>query len=143
VAASLSCGSAGSESAQGRLAVTVVVAPHATVHVHAPQSLAISEKDIRQGYVDAETQIEVTVTSNASHGYTLTLQNRGDQVHEAVVNGLAGPVVVTAEGSFVVRPSPRGGLWTDTLMLRVRFRLSSAARPGVHEWPLVVSLMGV
>lgn len=121
----------------------MIVAPHATVHMHAPHSLAISERDVQQGYVDAETRIEVTVTSNTSHGYTLALQNRGDQVREAVVNGLAKPVLVTAEGSFLVRPSPREGLWTDTFTLRVRFHLSPAARPGMHEWPLIVSLMGV
>lgn len=121
----------------------MIVAPHATVHMHAPHSLAISERDVQQGYVDAETRIEVTVTSNTSHGYTLALQNRGDQVREAVVNGLAKPVLVTAEGSFLVRPSPREGLWTDTLILSVRFHLSPAARPGMHEWPLIVSLMGV
>lgn len=130
---------AGTETARGTLHVSVVVKRHAAVRMHAPQSLTISESDVQQGYVDVPSPLEVTVRSNVPEGYTLALQNQGEVVREAVVNGL----VVPAGGGSLMRPAPHHGLWTETLALRVRFQLSPAARPGVHSWPLTVSMMGM
>jgi hypothetical protein len=111
--------------------------------MNAPQSLTISESDVQRGYVDATSPMEVTVRSNVPQGYTLELQNQSEHVHAAVVHGLPAPLVVTARGSSVSRPAPRHGLWTETLEMRVRFQLSPAARPGIHAWPLTVSMMGM
>lgn len=130
---------AGTETAQGTLRVSVVVKRHAAIRMNAPQSLTISEMDVQRGYVDVASPMEVTVRSNVPQGYTLALQNQGELVREAVVNGL----VVTAGGGSLMRPAPNHGLWTETLALRVRFQLSAAARPGVHAWPLMVSMMGM
>ncbi|MEJ5990906.1 hypothetical protein WG902_12975 [Ramlibacter sp. PS3R-8] len=148
LAASLLCvvageAAAGAEAAQGALHVSAVVRRHASVRMNAPQSLTISESDVQRGYVDVASPMEVTVRSNVPEGYILALQNQGEQVREAVVHGLAAPMVVNAGGGSLARPAPRNGLWTDTLELRVRFQLSPTARPGIHAWPLTVSMMGM
>lgn len=133
LAASLLCAiageaTAGSEAAQGSLQVSAVVRRHAAIRMIAPQSLTISESDVRRGYVDVASPLEVTVRSNVPEGYILALQKQGEQVREAVVHGLAAPMVVNAGGGSLARPAPRKGLWTDTLELRVRFQLSPTAR---------------
>lgn len=120
-----------------------MVQRHATIRMNAPRSLTISESDLQQGYVDVPGPMEVTVRSNVPQGYTLELQNQGEQVREAVVHGLAAPLVVDAGGSWLSRRAPRHGLWTDTLELRVRFHLTPTARAGTHAWPLTVSMMGM
>ena len=148
LAASLLCAtafdaSAGPTGAQGTLHVSVVVKRHAAIRMNAPQSLTISESDVQRGYVDVPSPLEVTVRSNVPEGYTLTLQNQGEQVREAIVQGASAPLVVSAGGGSLSRRAPRHGLWTETLALRVRFQLSPAARPGVHAWPLMVSMLGM
>lgn len=148
LAASLLCATAfdataGSTSAQGALHVSVVVKRHTAIRMNAPQSLTISESDVQRGYVDVASPLEVTVRSNVPEGYTLALQNQGEQVREALVQGGSAPLVVSAGGGSLSRRAPRHGLWTETLALRVRFQLSAAARPGVHAWPLTVSMMGM
>lgn len=130
------------QPAQGTLQVSAVVLRHAAIRMNAPRSLTISESDIRRGYVDADSPMEVTVHSNVPEGYMLALQNHGEQVREMVVYGLPAPLVVSAGGGSLSRQAPRRGLWTDTLQLRVRFHLSPAARAGLHAWPLTVSMMG-
>ena len=146
LAAGLLCAAAGESTAAqptGQLQVSAVVPRHAAIRMNAPSSFAISEADVQRGYVDVASPMEVSVRSNVPQGYTLALQNQGEQVLEAVVHGLVAPLVVAGGGGLVSRPAPRNGLWTDTLQLRVRFQLSAKARPGTHAWPLVISMMGM
>lgn len=127
----------------GQLQVSAVVPRHAAIRMNAPSSFTISEADVQRGYVDVASPMELSVRSNVPQGYTLALQKHGEQVLEAVVHGLAAPLVVGGGGGSVSRPAPRHGLWTDTLQLRVRFQLSPKAKPGTHAWPLLISMMGM
>lgn len=132
-----------STAATGTLQVTVVIPRHAAIRIDAPQTLVISQGDIERGYVEVPVPMQLTVRSNVPQGYTLALQNQGEQVSQATVHGLAAPLVVAAGGGSVTRAAPRRGLWTDTLELRIRFQLSARAWVGTHAWPLTVSMMGM
>lgn len=144
--AGLACtavGAAASPASTGMVQVTAVVKRHAAIRIAAPQVLVISQGDLDRGYVEVAAPMQLTVRSNVPEGYTIALQNQGEQVSQATVHGLAAPLVVAAGGGSLSRPAPQRGLWTDTLELRVRFQLSPGARAGTHAWPLTVSIMGM
>jgi hypothetical protein len=133
--------SAAGPGAPTAMTVRATVKRFASVRVAAPQSLTISESDVARGYVDVGAPVQLTVQSNVPEGYTLVLQQHGDAVREAVVQGLPHALVVASSGTSVSRPAAGTGMWQEELQLRVRFALSPQARPGTHAWPLQISAL--
>jgi hypothetical protein len=133
--------SAGGPGASASMTVRATVKRFASVRVAAPQSLTISESDVARGYVEVGAPVQLTVQSNVPEGYTLVLQQHGEAVREAVVQGLQDALVVAQSETSVSRPAAGRGMWQEQLQLRVRFALSPDARPGTHAWPLQISAM--
>jgi hypothetical protein len=130
-------------AAEATLRVSAVVPRHTSIRLAPPSSLTISEADVARGYVEVTAPVQVAIQSNVQQGYTLVFQNESEQVRQAVVQGLAAALVVGSGGVSASRPAAGGGMWRETLQLRVRFDLSPQARPGVHAWPLQVSMMSL
>lgn len=125
------------------LAVSARVQRHASVRMTQPPSLTLSEADIARGYVEIPTPIEVIVQSNVQQGYTLVFERQGEQVRQVHVQGLDGAVTVGEAGAASARRAAGQGMWREALQLRLRFDLSPLARPGLHAWPLHISMMSL
>lgn len=130
-------------AAEATLRVSAVIPRHTSIRLAPPSSFTISEADLARGYVEVAAPVQVSVQSNVQQGYTLVFQNESEQVRQAVVQGLPAALVVGSGGATASRPAAGGGMWRDTLQLRVRFDLSPQARAGVHAWPLQVSMMSL
>ena len=131
--------------ARQQMMVSAVIQRHASIRLAPPQTLTISEADVARGYIEVAAPLEVTVNSNVPEGYALVFQHDGEQVRQAVVQGLAAPVVISGASHTVARTSTGAGarMWQERLQLRVRFELSAQARAGVHAWPLQISMMSM
>lgn len=131
--------------ASKQMAVSAVIQRHASIRLAPPQTLTISEADVVRGYIEVAAPLEVTVQSNVREGYALVFQRDGAQVQQAVVQGLAAPVVVSGDSQTMARAGNGAGarMWQETLQLRVRFVLSAQARAGVHRWPLQISMLSM
>lgn len=128
-------------SAAGVLMVHAVVPRHASIRFAPPSFITVSESDVARGYVDVESPVDVAVRSNEPRGYALLLQALPGAVRQARVLAPQGSLAVGGAGAIFTRPATGPGTWTDRIQLRFRFELAPDAQPGLHPWPLRVSML--
>lgn len=126
-------------SASASLTVSAQVVAHAKLKVMQQTSqVVIGMSDIKRGYVDIPAASRLEVKSNSAQGYMLNFES-GEGFFKAVqVNGLGTELEIGPSGGWVVRPD--AGRAPATLVLGYRFYLSDDIRPGVHPWPLSISV---
>lgn len=124
------------------VAVTATVLRHANLRVLSqPASVVITQADIARGYVDVPAASQVEIKSNSPSGYMLVFESQSDIVRQTQVRGLGNEVQLGATGGVVTQPPPGVGMGKTTVALGFRFVLAEDARPGVHAWPMQMSVM--
>lgn len=140
-------GSAPAEAADGakaQVTVGATVLRHVSVRVLTmPRTLQISQADIALGYVDVPFASTLEIRSNSPTGYLLAIESQADFALKTEVHG-SGVVTTLGRLGGVVNMAA-GGRGMQTLPVNLSFRvlLSPSARPGLHPWPLQISLLPV
>jgi hypothetical protein len=134
-------GPVAAEGAASKLMMTVTVAKKASLEILSqPPALVVTEEDVARGYVEVASPAQLAVRSNSQSGYVLMFEHRGDFARETLVRGLSNDVQLGSGGGVVPQPAAGRGMSRTTLDLGFRFALSKAVTPGVHPWPLQVSV---
>ena len=124
------------------LRVSASVARHTALRVQQPDTVELTEADVRRGNVEVDSAVEVFVVSNTPDGYALAFERQGEAVQQVQVLGLAQPLTLDSGTALALRPAAaQRGRWTERLVLHFRFMLAPNARPGPHAWPVRISLM--
>ena len=130
------------ETADARVAVSATVLRHAGVRVlSAPRTVSISEADIALGYVDVPVPSRLEIRSNSPSGYILTIESAADFSRGTEVRGLGDVVSVGRFGGVLNVKAGGQGMKVIPVELHFRVLLSDLARPGVHPWPVQLSVM--
>jgi hypothetical protein len=119
---------------QARIAVTASVVPRTVVESAAPAAVQISASDIERGYV--ESTATYRVRSNDPRGFLMQVRPRTARAESVVLEGVAQPVALGANGVELHRPWRAGA---QEILLRIRVRLDQLVRPGRMELPVHVT----
>lgn len=130
------------ETASARVAVSATVLRHASVDVlSAPRTVSISEADIARGYVDVPVPSRLEIRSNSPSGYVIAIESAADFARGTEVRGLGGVVSFGRFGGVLNVKGGGQGMHVMPVELYFRVLLSDVARPGVHPWPVQLSVM--
>jgi hypothetical protein len=124
-------------SAELRVSATVIARAIAEVQT-APETLEITEEDVRRGWVETQQSSRVRIRSNDRNGYRLAFRVSGAPVRAIQIRGLGDESTLglrEGEGSLT-RPHP--GRFDTTADLTFRFVLEDDAAPGVYAWPVMI-----
>lgn len=124
-------------SAELRVSATVIARAIADVQT-APETLEITEEDVRRGWVEAEQTSRVRIRSNDRNGYRMVFRVLGAPVRAIQVKGLGDDSTLglrDGEGSLT---RPHSGRFATTADLTFRFLLDEDAAPGIYAWPLTI-----
>ncbi|CAG4884717.1 conserved protein of unknown function [Georgfuchsia toluolica] len=128
--------------ANAQVAVSATVLRHVSIRVlSAPHTIHISEADIVRGYVDVPIPLMLEIVSNSPTGYLLTVESQADFARGTEVRGIGSPVSFGRFGGVLSVQSGGHGMQTMPAELNFRVLLSEEARPGVHPWPIQISVM--
>jgi hypothetical protein len=128
--------------ADGRTTLTVSarVLPFTRVQVvSAPRQVTIAANDVQRGYVDVETPVQLSVSSNDPRGVLLMMASMSEWIDRADVSGPSGIVLLRRNGGFVPLSSASLGRQHSAHLLQFRLFLAKDTPPGVHAWPIQVS----
>lgn len=151
MAAALAVGAvAGSTSAEAADGANAQVTVGATVLRHvgirvltAPRTINISETDIARGYVDAPIASKLEIRSNSPTGYMLAIESQADFARGTEVRGIGGVASLGRFGGVLNIQTGGRGMQMTPVELSFRILLSEEARPGVHPWPIQLSVLPV
>lgn len=130
------------ETASAKVTVSATVLRHASVRVlTAPQTLSISEADIARGYVDVPVPSRLEIRSNSPSGYVIAIESAADFSRGTEVRGLGDMVSFGPFGGVLHVKGGGHGMNVIPVELNYRVLLSDVARPGVHPWPVQLSVM--
>jgi hypothetical protein len=122
------------------LTVSAHVLPFTRVQVvSTPGALTIAAQDVARGYVDVQTPVQLSITSNDPRGVLLMMAPMSEWIERADVSGLGGNVLLGRDGGFVPVPSAGPGRQQTAHSLQFRLFLAKDTPPGVHAWPIQVS----
>lgn len=133
------------EAADGdsaRVTVNASVVRHAGVRaLSTPHTVSIAEADIVRGYVDIPMPSKLEIRSNSPTGYLIAIESAAEFSRGTEVRGLGETISLGQFGGVVNLKADGPGMKLIPLELHYRVLLSAAARPGVHPWPLHLSVM--
>jgi hypothetical protein len=100
----------------------------------APSGFAVSDADVRRGYLVVTEPVRLRVYSNSRTGFALDVHNLATDMRGVQMSGLGPDVAVPDEGASIVQrwQQPQ----TVSLELRFRFMLPDRLAPGTYPWPL-------
>lgn len=125
-----------------RVTINANVVRHASVRsLSTPQTVSIAEADIVRGYVDVPLPSKLEIRSNSPTGYLLAIDGTAEYSRGTEVRGLGEAISLGQFGGVVNLKAGGPGMTLIPLELHYRVLLSAAARPGVHPWPLHLSVM--
>ena len=129
-------------AAGAEVAVGATVLRHASVRLlSAPRTVEITEADIARGYVDVAVPSRLEIRSNSHAGYMLTFETQADFARGTEVRGLGDTAALGRSGGVLSVPGSGAGMQQRLLELSFRVLLSQQARPGVHPWPMQLSVV--
>jgi hypothetical protein len=99
-----------------------------------PQSIQVSASDAAAGVV-LVNGATLALMSNDRRGCVLEAVVSGPFT-EAIIDGLASPMHVTARGVRLRMPSMVGSARPGPMRLRYRLSLKAGTAPGVYPWPV-------
>ncbi len=113
----------------------VVLAWAKATVVRQPDSIVVTDRDIRNGYVDAVAPSLIEVGTNSRQGCLLTIQGNEEVFSGMEVNVMGRNISVNPQGGMI----PLNIFGRQVVPLSVRFSLNRDSRPGRYAWPLMVS----
>lgn len=119
---------------RAQIAVSASVVPRTVVEAAALAAVEISASDIERGYVLSTATYRVR--SNDRRGFLLQVQPRTSRAESVVLEGVAQPVALGANGVELHRPWRAGA---QEILLCIRVRLDELVRPGRMELPVQVT----
>jgi hypothetical protein len=126
--------------ASTRIQVYSSVLPQTTLTVYnQPRFLVVTREDIRRGFVDVPTAVQVEARSNDPRGYMLVFENKAGveaQFQDVIIQGLESELTIGPSGGWVSRTN---GTSPSEVELSYRFALTGEARPGSYPWPIFLS----
>lgn len=130
-------------SANAQVSVGATVLRHVSIRVlELPRTIQITTADITRGYVDVPVSSKLEIRSNSPSGFMLSIESQADFARGTEVRGIGG---VTSFGRFggvlSVQTGAGSGMQTMPVELSFRVLLSEQARPGVHSWPIQISVL--
>lgn len=134
---------AGESSA--RVSVGATVLRHVSIRVlELPRTIQITAADIDRGYVDVPLPSKLEIRSNSPTGFMLSVESQADFARGTEVSGLGEVSAFGRFGGVLSVPHAGGeGMRTVPVQLNFRVLLSEQARPGLHPWPLQISVLPV
>jgi hypothetical protein len=128
----------GSVRASAGLDFRIVVPAMVRVQARAePPSIALTAADIARGYVEIDEASAVTLTSNSSSGFALTVSF--DTALVRAVEVRLGGATLRATQAGVSFPVYAGRLAASTMRIGYRILLAPGARPGSYRWPMALT----
>ena len=138
-AAPISSQHGSAESASASVIVGATVVPFARLEMQRQKhSLTLKPEDVTRGHAEVVAAMDLVVSTNSPNGYVLNFQITSDVIWGAEILGMAREVFVGSE-PVRVRQSTNGAV-REKLELGFRFHLSGKAVPGVHSWPVAVTV---
>jgi hypothetical protein len=120
-------------STRSRITVTAQVAATARIEQTVRAVVVeITTDDRAKGLVTS--RVTLTVRSNDTAGYTLTVWPRADWFGSVRVDGLGTSAELPADGGAIVRRT--GGALTEDVVLDLTFRLRDGIPVGTYAWPV-------
>ncbi len=120
------------------LGVRAVVRRHSSVNVvDCAEGLVLSEEDIRRGWVRSTAPMTLAVRANHSDGIGLELLPMFEEIVCAEVSGPGVTWTGSPGGGRLQLPTAPG---ERRIPLDFRFALGPQARPGLHRWPVRISV---
>lgn len=125
-----------------RVMVSATVMRHASVRaVSTPHTVSITEADIGRGYVDIPTPSKLEIRSNSQSGHLIAIEIATEFAAGTEVRGLGDTISFGPSGGVVSVKSSGQGMRVIPVELYFRVQLSANARPGLHPWPMQLSVM--
>lgn len=137
-------GSAPAEAAgnQAQVAVSATVLRHASVRaLTMPHTVSIAAADIARGYVDVPISSKLEIRSNSPGGYMLAFESQADFARGIEVRGVGAAASFGRFGGVLSVQAGGRGMQTTPVELSFRVLLSEEASPGVHPWPVQISVL--
>lgn len=133
---------AAADTGSATLAVSANVVRHASVRLlSAAQTVSIAAADIARGYVDIPAPSRLEIRSNSPNGYLIAIESAAGYARGTEVRGLGDTVSFGPFGGVVNVKADGAGMRLIPVELHFRVLLSDAARPGIHPWPLQLSVL--
>jgi hypothetical protein len=133
---------AAADTGSATIAVSANVVRRASMRMlSAAQTVSIAAADIARGYVDIPLPSLLEIRSNSPSGYLIAIESAADYARGTEVRGLGDTVSLGPFGGVVNVKASGVGMKVIPVELRFRVLLSDAARPGIHPWPLQLSVM--
>lgn len=104
-----------------------------------PLHLQITAADIERGYIDVLQAGQLSVRFN-SEGYILEFVTESEMVRSMTVGGAGDEVEFGPRGGGAARNAAGSGTRGESMHLRYKFRLTESTRPGIHPWPVRVTV---
>lgn len=131
---------AGGANAQVTVGATVL--RHVSIRVlTVPRTIHITEADIARGYVDVPIPSKLEIRSNSPTGYMLSIESQADFARGTEVRSIGGVASFGRFGGVLSVQTDGRGMQTMPVELSFRVLLSEQARPGVHPWPIQISVL--
>lgn len=133
---------AAADTSGAQVVVSATVVRHASMRMlSAPQTVSIAAADIARGYVDIPLPSKLEIRSNSPNGYLIAIESAADYARGTEVRGLGDTASFGPFGGLVNVKAGATGMRLIPVELHFRVLLSDSARPGVHAWPLQLSVM--
>lgn len=107
-----------------------------------PATIAVSAEDVARGSVTVSgPRIDLLV--NDRQGFLLRTELTGTAFTLATIAGLPAVVTATAEATVAAMPSMTGKPRSSPYAVVYELRLASDTAPGLHPWPVALTLAGL
>ncbi|MEW6585164.1 MAG: hypothetical protein AB1442_06085 [Nitrospirota bacterium] len=103
--------------------------------------LAVTQTDIRRGYIDIPLASRIEIQNSNLAGYLIAFDGVGGPFAQVIVKGFGKDVVVDTRGTAITQPYH--GRDPLVVELSCRVVLSENARPGAYAWPVKIAISPV
>jgi hypothetical protein len=100
--------------------------------------ITITERDVRNGYVEVPAASHFTVTTNSRLGYWIDFHPRSDLFQSVRIDGFGGYAELGADGGTIAVSSAQVN--GARQQLNYRFALRPGVDPGIYHWPLALAV---
>ncbi len=134
-------GEVSGRSISASLNIQATVLPWLEHHIlHDHSVFKITPAAIKKGYQDVHVGTVLSVTTNDTNGYIISVNSYGVEAVTSIVVTTDGGVsyVISLDGGVEIH-EPYSGSTSEIKKLSYRFYLSPEAEAGFYPWPIIVT----
>lgn len=109
--------------------------------LHQESNLIITQEDINKGFIDIHEAVVLSVKTNSTNGYLLTLSLESNMFSRVTVHNENNVYNFSETGGEIHMPFQ--GMNVTTQKLSIRFHLLSNISPGQYKWPATVLISAI